>query len=84
MANSVNGRIHLTANVAAGSESAYTKLLKEAAEAIEKALEGIEIKGVTIDAARVDFVRSVELIEGASSDDSDDDEDEDEDEDGDE
>lgn len=65
MANPVNGRVHLTATIKTGSDAAWKNARTALEESVKAALEGIEIRGVTIDNARLDFVQATDIIGGA-------------------
>jgi hypothetical protein len=63
MANPVNGRVTLTVDVAAGAETGWKASQKAIQDGVKTALEAIEIKGVAIDAANLDFTTSLTVIE---------------------
>lgn len=73
MANPVNGRVHLTAQLNTGSDAAWKKAREEIEAAVTTALSGIAIRGVTINDARLDFVQATQIIGGSGNDDPQDD-----------
>ena len=67
MANPVNGRVHLTAQLNTGSDAAWKKAREEIEAAVTTALSGIAIRGVTINDARLDFVQATQIIGGGET-----------------
>lgn len=66
MANPVNGRVHLTAQLNTGSDAAWKKAREEIEAKVTEALSAVEIRGVTITDARLDFVQATQIIGGGS------------------
>ncbi len=65
MANPVNGQIIVTCDIVSTTAAGWNAAQKAIQEAVKTALEGIEIKAVTIDAANLGLVQNNSLIESA-------------------
>ncbi len=67
MANPVNGQIVVTVDINSTTEAGWKAAQTAIQEGVKAALEAIEIKAVTIDAASLGLVANTTIIEGDTS-----------------